>query len=713
MMLSIPQSATPNPVLRTPRQPSFAMPARTKKVEIPSRRAQPAAPGPSTSSRTTLSQRFRRAIQQGDLAAAQRIATRAFDLQFLPQSEDQDDAYGALGEGSTSRAPRAALRAAQAQRPSSAHPFDIRNVADAPERVGLAKHHHHRKYTLAVHDESLAQHAIDDADPSLLVAIRHNADVEMIRWLIEMGHEQQTPSLDTDGNTVLHLATLYDRSDIIYAYSTYTSSHVASTLGDLIDAETLHDRRTALHLSCIRGFDDVARQLLDLGADVDLQDRAGNTALHFASAWGHVSLLQLLIERGCSLAVKNAEGSTASDYAYSHSVKEALETLGRVRYESRKKTRRGPVATVMPAGGRPSASFASATSPLADESMASDRQSRSRPFPSFLSRNGSNSGAHRGSTTTTPVRGTFPDTTADQTTDLYDDWDPEKTFAQPGQDLFPGNRGVFSSPPVQRIASPANLSTPGRASIDLYSEVLNHSPHAPAAATLGAAPHSAAHEHAALAQNRVPAQSPSTTLPNAHKGLAPNSISGAEIKRQLSPNFSHIIRRTPSPQNVGASADKVRLQDAAAMSLFRSTTPQPNHVPGRIDTPPIPYTIRSESPLLLNRAGKGGVKSPPPPLEVSRPGGTPDPTAESGSSGKLNEDRIGEGPPLLAPVATLPRLAQGDVGKVEGSGAVDLSKGSDARSARGVHDQVPEASEGARRDPSPSTPRPADDRETF
>lgn len=708
MMLSIPQSATPNPLLRTPRQPSIATPARTNKVELSSRRVQPAAPGPSTSSRTTLSQRFRRAIQQGDLAAAQRIAARAFDLQFLPQSEEQD-AFGALGDGSISRASRAALRAAQAQRPSSAHPFDIRNVADAPERVGLTKNHHHRKYTLAVHDESLAQHAVDDADPSLLVAIRHNADVEMIRWLIEMGHEQHIPSLDTDGNTVLHLATLYDRSDIIYAYSTYTSSHVASTLGDLIDAETLHDRRTALHLSCIRGFDDVARQLLDLGADVDLQDRVGNTALHFASAWGHVSLLQLLIERGCSLAVKNAEGSTASDYAYSHSVKEALETLGRVRYESRKKTRRGPVATVMPAGGRPSASSASATSPLADESISSDRQSRSRPFPSFLSRNGSNSGAHRGSTTTTPVRGTFPDTTADQTTDLYDDWDPEKTFAQPGQDLFPGNRGAFSSPPVQRVASPVNLGTPGRASIDLYSEVLNHSPHAPAATTLGAAPHSAAHEHAALVQNRVPAQSPSTTLPNAQKGLAPNSISGAEIKRQLSPNFGPIIRRTPSPRNVGASADKVRLQDAAAMSLFRSTTPQPNHVPGRIDTPPIPYTIRSESPLLLNRAGKGGFKSPPPPLEVSKPGSTPGPTAEGGSSEKISADRIGEGPPLLAPVATLPRLAQGDM---EGSGAADSSL-SEAPSDRSVNDRFHGASEGARRDPSPSTPRPADDRETF
>ncbi|SPO28724.1 related to HOS4 - subunit of the Set3 complex [Ustilago trichophora] len=671
------QSTTPIPLPRGAKQPYLNRTAQHKEHE---HTVSSCAPGPSSLSRTTLSQRFRRAIQQDDLSSAQRIAARAFELQFLPRTTFHE-AFNQSSNQSSPLPPKAALRAAEAQRPSSAHPFDVRNVEPVSERIGLTKqhHHHHRKYTLAVHDEPLTDTA-STADPSLVIAIKSNADVELVRWLIEMDHEQKAPSVDADGNTILHLATLYDRSDIIYAYSTYTNSHVAATLSDLIDADTMHDRRTALHLACIRGFDDVARQLLDLGADVDLQDRAGNTALHFASAWGHISLVQLLIERGCSLAVKNVEGSTPSDYAYSHSVKEALETMGRVRYESRKKTRRVPVATVMPAAIRPpatataaAANAANAVSPQPDESSSSDRQARTRPFPSFLSRNGSNSGASR-SSNTTPVRTNFVDMSADQTAEVIDDWDPEKTFAQPGQDLFPGNRGAFSSPPVQRVASPASFSTPARPSIDLYSEVLNHSPR-----TAGGFTPSTQHPHRAVSpQPRALAKSPPSVLPSgpmrspdeammqwqAAKGLFPQSASEAEIRRQLSPNLGP-IRRTPSPGNVGtaSSADKVKMQDAAAMSLFRSTTPQPG-VPGRIDTPPLNVGGR-ESPFMLAGATKGknananananadGIKSPPPPPPTQ----TETTRAVRSVAGESTDGGTG-GPPLLAPIATLPRAAR-------------------------------------------------------
>ena len=675
---------------RSGKQPCLNFSAPSKKLERPEQNAASVTPGPCLPSITTLSQRFRRAIQQGDLSAAQRIAARAYELQSHPRPAGSDEINDA-----TSPPPRAAVRAAEAQRSSSAHPFDVRNVEPLSEHNTLTKHHHHRKYTLAIHDETLTD-TTSSADPSLVIAIKNNADVELVRWLIEMGHEREDPSVDADGNTVLHLATLYDRSDIIYAYSTYTTSHVAATLADLIDAETQHDHRTPLHLACIRGFDDVARQLLDLGADVDLQDRAGNTALHFASAWGHISLVQLLIERGCSLAVKNLEGSTASEYAYSHSVKDALETLGRARYESRKKTRRVPVATVMPAAIRPSAS--SAASAHSDEPSTSEKHGRSRPFPSFLSRSGSLSGASR-SNNTTPVRTTFADTRAggDRTPEPIDDWDPEKTFAQPGQDLFPSTRGAFSSPPIQRVASPANFSTPGRASIDLYSEVLNQSPRA----ATGFAATTAAAQPRALAQSPPTVRSPDEAMMQrqAAKGLVPQTSSEAEMRRpQLSLRLGP-IRRTPSPGHGGmggASADKVRMQDAAAMSLFRSTTPQPSHVPGRIDTPPLTY--RSESPFLVSskQPTRGGVKITPPTAETMLKG-------EAGGSG------VGEGPPLLAPIATLARFTSEDSRKND-----TTRVGPDERQGRlvAVQGQTDGVGASGRRDSSPSTPRP-DDRETF
>ncbi|SNX85263.1 related to HOS4 - subunit of the Set3 complex [Melanopsichium pennsylvanicum] len=702
MMPPVLQSATSNPLSRSAKQSYLAGPAWISNLSHREYPNMPAIPGLSALSRTTLSQRFRRAIQQGDLASAQRIAARAFELQSLPCPAAH---HGIEYLNQPNAGPlKASLRAADAQRPSSAHPFDMRNVESVPERVGLTKHHHHRKYTLAIHDESLTDtySPTSSTDPSLVIAIKSNADVELVRWLIEMGHEQKGPSVDAGGSTVLHLATLYDRSDIIYAYSTYTNSHVAATLSDLIDAETLHDRRTPLHLACIRGYDDVARQLLDLGADVDLQDRAGNTALHFASAWGHTSLVQLLIERGCSLAVKNLEGSTPSDYAYSNSVKEALETMGRVRYESRKKFRRAPVATVMPAAVRPSVSTGAACTQF-DESSTYEK-SRSRPFPSFLSRNGSN-GASR-SHNTTPIRTTFAEANTDPTTELIDDWDPEKTFAQPGQDLFPGNRGAFSSPPVQRVASPANFFTPGRPSVDLYSEVLTHSPRAVTGFVSASQPRNASRETAiSPPRPRHVAQSPPpTTLLRSpdeplaqwqavRKSLFPSaSDSDAEMRRQLSPNLGS-ARRTPSPGVGSSSADKLRMQDAVAMSLFRSTTPQPG-VPGRIDSPPIAQH-RSESPFLAESRGMSGKVNLPP------SGGENKATRNVSGAESARTSIGGEGPPLLVPIAALPRPNQDEQEVVNGD-----------EEDRTAHNHPQTDTSGSRRDSSPSTPRP-DNREVF
>ncbi|KDN44948.1 hypothetical protein K437DRAFT_127381 [Tilletiaria anomala UBC 951] len=60
-------------------------------------------------------------------------------------------------------------------------------------------------------------------------------------------------------------------------------------------------------------------------------------ATHSASAWGHLTVVQLLIERGCAFAVKNTAGFTPADFAYSHSVKAALEAFGRVQHELRRR----------------------------------------------------------------------------------------------------------------------------------------------------------------------------------------------------------------------------------------------------------------------------------------------------------------------------------------------------------------------------------------
>ena len=82
------------------------------------------------------------------------------------------------------------------------------------------------------------------------------------------------------------------------------------------------DGMSALHWACIQGHAAVAEALLDgkfegRGAAIDLQDRNGSTPLTLASMWGHESVVRLLLARGANVALRSGGGITALGWARS------------------------------------------------------------------------------------------------------------------------------------------------------------------------------------------------------------------------------------------------------------------------------------------------------------------------------------------------------------------------------------------------------------
>jgi ankyrin repeat protein len=60
----------------------------------------------------------------------------------------------------------------------------------------------------------------------------------------------------------------------------------------------------------LSGGVDVARLLLDAGAEVNRQCEHGRTALHMAAAWGHSDLVKYLIENGADPTIRDEENMT-------------------------------------------------------------------------------------------------------------------------------------------------------------------------------------------------------------------------------------------------------------------------------------------------------------------------------------------------------------------------------------------------------------------
>ncbi|KAI9247734.1 ankyrin repeat-containing domain protein [Sporodiniella umbellata] len=166
---------------------------------------------------------------------------------------------------------------------------------------------------------------IQNPDPetgnTTLMYAAMKGNVEMVEYLLAIGHEEEVISVDYEGITVLMLAAMYNHIEIFFLYVNQYKEciHAISKSG-----------WTALLYAAQNGNTTLVGFLLSVPVDLDHTDNEGNSALHYAAAWEHFHVMDLLVSEGCNVDLQNNAQATAYDYAYSKAVQEHLKEIAQV-----------------------------------------------------------------------------------------------------------------------------------------------------------------------------------------------------------------------------------------------------------------------------------------------------------------------------------------------------------------------------------------------
>ena len=137
---------------------------------------------------------------------------------------------------------------------------------------------------------------LDPSKPHLAVWVSlHNA--ELPSWKLTKRGERPLPS----SGAPLHYATLCGLHAFVKVL-VVEHQHDVNSGG--------FDEWTPLHMASVGGHEEVARILLDGGADAAAQNKDGWTPLHVASFEGHLQVVRILLEHGAPTTAQDKVGST-------------------------------------------------------------------------------------------------------------------------------------------------------------------------------------------------------------------------------------------------------------------------------------------------------------------------------------------------------------------------------------------------------------------
>jgi len=176
-----------------------------------------------------------------------------------------------------------------------------------------------------------------------MVEAVQNGNVRKVRTALK---QKTDPNYcDPRGISVLHWAVQEDHLPIVKLLIQYgananlisddgiTQLSNATGAGNLAMVQTLVELGaqvtigTPLHTSIAYGYPDIARYLLDHGADVNAQDADGRTPLFFAAMYGHDDLVAFLLMHGANKDLLDQNGNRAIDEAITANAEEPMSTF--------------------------------------------------------------------------------------------------------------------------------------------------------------------------------------------------------------------------------------------------------------------------------------------------------------------------------------------------------------------------------------------------
>ncbi|XP_056142602.1 B-cell lymphoma 3 protein homolog [Lampris incognitus] len=207
-----------------------------------------------------------------------------------------------------------------------------------PHHISLRQHAQHSAYLLDA-DVALATFQDDDGDTALHIAVAQG-DEAVVCMLINLlllarrdlnvyNNLRQTPLhlavithqaymveallkagadpsfLDRNGQTALHLCCEYGQQDCLAVVLSYLPS---PTCLDFRNFEGL----SSLHLAVQGGWKDLAKMLLNAGADINAMDnKSGQSPVMHAVESNNIDMVRFLIENGCDVNSQAYSGNTA------------------------------------------------------------------------------------------------------------------------------------------------------------------------------------------------------------------------------------------------------------------------------------------------------------------------------------------------------------------------------------------------------------------